>query len=59
MKKNEKGVRFSVYFHPEQIEWLDKEAEKLNVSRSKFIEMRVLPSELQFLKSRKKQEIKA
>lgn len=57
MKKNEKGVRFSVYFYPEQIEWLDREAEKLNVSRSKFIEMRVLPAELQFLKSRKKQEI--
>lgn len=55
MKKNEKGVRFSVYFHPEQIEWLDKEAEKLNVSRSKFIELRVLPSELQILKSRKKE----
>ena len=28
MKKNEKGVRFSVYFYPEQIEWLDKEGGK-------------------------------
>ena len=54
MEKKEKGVRFSVYFHPEQIEWLDSEAKKMNVSRSKFIELKVLPKELQYLWSRKK-----
>lgn len=51
--KKEKGIRFSVYFHPEQIAWLDSEAEKINVSRSKFIEMRVLPKDLQILKTKK------
>ena len=49
----EKGVRFSVYFHPEQIAYLDREAEKLNVSRSKFIEMKTLPAELQILQQKK------
>lgn len=49
----EKGVRFSVYFHPEQIRFLDKEAEKKGISRSKYIESKVLPKELQYLKYRK------
>jgi hypothetical protein len=49
----EKGTRFSVYFHKNQIDWLDAEAEKLGVSRSKFIEMRILPKNLQFLKNKK------
>lgn len=52
-KSEEKGVRFSVYFHPEQIAWLDREAEKMNVSRSKFIELKTLPAELQILKQKK------
>ena len=52
-KASEKGVRFSVYFHPEQIKYLDKEAEKKGISRSKFIESKVLPKELQYLKDRK------
>lgn len=49
----EKGVRFSVYFHPSQIKWLDAEAEKMGISRSKFIEIKVLPKDLQFLKNKK------
>lgn len=49
----EKGTRFSVYFHPSQIQWLDAEAEKMGVSRSKFIELKVLPKDLQFLKNKK------
>lgn len=49
----EKGVRFSVYFHPEQIEYLDKEAEKMNVSRSKYIEIKCLPKSMQYLQNKK------
>ena len=49
----EKGTRFSVYFHTNQIQWLDAEAEKMGVSRSKFIELKVLPKNLQFLKNKK------
>lgn len=52
-KAVEKGVRFSVYFHPEQINFLDKEAEKKGISRSKYIESKVLPKELQYLQDRK------
>ena len=52
MAKKE-GVRFSVYFHKEQIEYLDREAEKMGVSRSKFIEIKTFPKELQVLKDRK------
>jgi hypothetical protein len=32
---------------------LDAEAEKMGVSRSKFIELKVLPKNLQFLKNKK------
>jgi hypothetical protein len=52
MAKKE-GVRFSVYFHKEQIEYLDREAEKMGVSRSKFIELKCMPKDLQILKDRK------
>lgn len=52
--KKEKGVRFSVYFHPEQIAYLDAEAEKMNVSRSKFIELKCLPKSMQYLQNKKK-----
>lgn len=47
------GARFSVYFRPCQLEWLDREAEKKGVSRSKFIELKVFPKELQLLKDKK------
>lgn len=48
------GCRFSVYLRPAQLEWLDQEADKANVSRSKFIELKVFPKELQLLKDKKK-----
>lgn len=47
------GARFSVYLRPVQLEWLDKEAEKLGVSRSKFVEMKVFPPEMQMLRNKK------
>ena len=46
------GVRFSVYFRKEQVEYMDKEAQKLGISRSKYLE-RALPLELQVLENRK------
>ena len=47
------GSRFSVYLRQNQLEWLDKEAEKMGVSRSKFIEIKTFPKELQVLKNKK------
>lgn len=47
------GARFSVYLRKNQLEWLDKEAEKIGVSRSKFIELKTFPKELQILKNKK------
>ena len=47
------GVRFSVYFHKDQIEYLDREAEKMGVSRSKYIELKCMPENLQILKEKK------
>lgn len=51
------GVRFSVYFRKEQVEYMDKEAQKLGISRSKYLE-RALPLELQVLEKRKGAEKK-
>ena len=47
------GIRFSVYFHKEQMDYLDREAEKMGISRSKFIEIKCMPKELQILKEKK------
>ena len=47
------GARFSVYLRPRQLEWLDEQAEKMGVSRSKFIESKIFPKELQLLKDKK------
>lgn len=47
------GARFSVYLRPVQVEWLDAQAEQMGVSRSKFIELKVFPPELQLLKDKK------
>ena len=52
------GVRFSVYFRKEQVEYMDREAEKLGISRSKFLE-RALPKSLQVLENKKGAEKKA
>ena len=46
------GARFSVYLRPCQLEWLDEQAEKMGISRSKYIEMKTFPKELQILKER-------
>jgi len=50
--KKDNGVRFSVYFRKEQVEYMDREADKLGISRSKYLE-RALPKELQVLENRK------
>ena len=47
------GARFSIYLRPCQLEWLDAEAEKMGVSRSKFIELKCMPKSLQILKDKK------
>ena len=47
------GARLSVYLRQNQLEWLDREAEKMGVSRSKFIEIKTFPKSLQILKDRK------
>lgn len=47
------GARFSIYLRKNQLEWLDKEAEKMGVSRSKFIELKTFPKTLQILKDKK------
>jgi hypothetical protein len=47
------GVRFSIYLRKNQLEWLDNEAEKIGVSRSKFIELKTFPKSLQVLKEKK------
>ena len=47
------GARFSIYLRANQLEWLDREAERMGVSRSKFIELKTFPKELQVLKDKK------
>ena len=47
------GARFSVYLRQNQLEWLDKQAEAKGVSRSKYIELKTFPKELQVLKDKK------
>lgn len=47
------GARFSIYLRPCQLEMLDAEAEKMGVSRSKYIEMKVFPKSMWLLKDKK------
>lgn len=47
------GARFSIYLRKNQLEWLDEQAEKMGVSRSKYIELKTFPKELQVLKDKK------
>ena len=47
------AVRFSIYLHEEQLKWLDEQAESEGLSRSKFIEKKIFPSELIYLKEKK------
>lgn len=51
--KTDNGARFSIYLRKNQLEWLDNEAEKMGVSRSKFIELKTFPKSLQVLKDKK------
>lgn len=45
----DKGVRFSLYLKQSQLKWLDEQVEKENTTRTKYIEKRVFPEELQKL----------
>lgn len=51
--RTDNGARFSIYLRKNQLEWLDKQAEAKGVSRSKFIESKTFPKELQVLKDKK------
>lgn len=55
MKKEKiKGVVFSLWLRPEQKAWLENEAKKAGLSRSKFIETKIFPPELQLMINRPK-----
>ena len=43
IKKKVEAKKVSIYLRKEQFEYLDSESEKLGVSRSKFIEMKIFP----------------
>lgn len=57
-KKKVEAKKVSIYLHKEQFEYLDGESEKLGVSRSKYIEMKVFPKKMQVLKLKKGKERK-
>ena len=49
-----KGGAFSLWLRAEQKDWLENEARKAGLSRSKFIEMKIFPPELQLMINRPK-----
>ena len=49
-----RGVTFSLWLRAEQKDWLENEARKAGLSRSKFIEMKIFPPELQLMINRPK-----
>ena len=53
IKKKVEAKKVSIYLRKEQFEYLDSESEKLGVSRSKFIEMKIFPKTLQVLLNKK------
>lgn len=53
-KEKVKGVTFSIWLRAEQKEWLENEAKKAGLSRSKFIESKIFPPELQLMINRPK-----
>ena len=53
IKKKVEAKKVSIYLRKEQFEYLDSESEKLGVSRSKFIEMKIFPKTLQVLMNKK------
>ena len=53
IKKKVEAKKVSIYLRKEQFEYLDSESEKMGVSRSKFIEMKIFPKALQVLMNKK------
>ena len=53
IKKKVEAKKVSIYLRKGQLEYLDSESEKLGVSRSKFIEMKIFPKTLQVLMNKK------
>lgn len=53
-KEKVKGVTFSIWLRAEQKDWLETEAKKAGLSRSKFIESKIFPPELQLMINRPK-----
>lgn len=53
-KKKVKGRAFSIWLRAEQEAWLENEAKKAGLSRSKFIETKIFPPELQLMINRPK-----
>lgn len=53
-KKKVKGKVFSIWLRAEQEDWLENEARKAGLSRSKFIETKIFPPELQLMINRPK-----
>lgn len=53
-KKKIKGKAFSIWLRAEQEDWLENEARKAGLSRSKFIETKIFPPELQLMINRPK-----
>ena len=53
-KKKVKGKAFSIWLRAEQEDWLETEAKKAGLSRSKFIESKIFPPELQLMINRPK-----
>lgn len=47
------GKRISIYMRNDQLEYLDKMAEEQKVTRSKYIEQKVFPPELQRLQDKR------
>lgn len=48
-----KARKVSIYLREEQLEFLDKQAEKQGLSRSRFIERTCLPQELWVLEEKR------
>ena len=48
------AVKFSVYFHRDQVEYLKEMCEKEGVSRSRYIEMKCFPETMWRVNERKK-----
>lgn len=53
IKKKVEAKKVSIYLRKEQFEYLDSESEKMGVSRSKFIEMKIFPKASQVLMNKK------